>query len=69
MKTSQMLGVVLLALGAVLLGFAWHASEAPLDQLSNALTGRFTDRTMWYAFLGAGTVLGGASLVLFARRT
>jgi hypothetical protein len=49
------------------LGFAYHASNAPLDQLSNALTGRFTDQTMWYFVLGAAAALGGALLALFGK--
>jgi drug/metabolite transporter (DMT)-like permease len=68
MKPIQILGIVAFAVGAVLLGFAYHASNAPLDQLSNALTGRFTDRTMWYFVLGAAAALGGALLVLFGKR-
>ena len=63
-----MLGVIVLAVGAVLLGFAYHASNAPLDQLSNTLTGRFTDRTMWYFVLGGGAALTGALLALFGKR-
>ena len=44
MKPIQILGVVVFVVGVILLGFAYHASNAPLDQLSNTLTGRFTVR-------------------------
>lgn len=68
MKPIQMLGVVVFAIGVILLGFAYHASNAPLDQLSNALTGRFTNQTMWYFVLGAAAALGGALPALFGKR-
>jgi hypothetical protein len=68
MKPIQMMGVVVFAVGAVLLGFGYHASNAPIDQLSNMLTGRFTDQTMWYFVLGAAAAIGGALLVLFGRQ-
>ena len=68
MKPIQMLGVVVLAVGAILLALAYHASNAPLDQLSNTLTGRFTDQTMWYFVVGAAAALGGALLALFGKR-
>jgi len=68
MKPIQMLGVVALAVGAILLALAYHASNAPLDQLSNTLTGRFTDQTMWYFVVGAAAALGGALLALFGKR-
>jgi Protein of unknown function (DUF3185) len=69
MKPIQILGVVVFAVGAVLLGFAYHASNAPLDQLSNTLTGRFTNQTMWYFILGAAAAIGGTLLALFGKRT
>jgi LPXTG-motif cell wall-anchored protein len=68
MKPIQMLGAVVFPVGAVLLGFAYHASNAPLDQLSDALTGRFTNQTMWYFILGAAATLGGALLAPFRKR-
>lgn len=69
MKMPQIFGVAMLLVGAFLLAFAYSASNAPVDQISNALTGRYTDHTMWYLMLGiAAAVLGGA-LVLFGRRT
>lgn len=68
MKPIQMLGVVAFAVGAALLGLAYHASNAPLDQLSDTLTGRFTNQTMWYFVLGVAAALGGALLALFGKR-
>jgi hypothetical protein len=44
MRMTQILGAVALVIGVVLLGFAYHASNAPLNQVSNAITGRFTDQ-------------------------
>jgi drug/metabolite transporter (DMT)-like permease len=69
MKPIQMLGIVAVVVGLMLLGFAYHASNAPLDRLSNTFTGRYTDRTMWYFVLGAAATLGGVLMALFGRRS
>jgi hypothetical protein len=68
MRMTQILGIVALVIGLVLLGFAYHASNAPLDQVSDALTGRFTDQTMWYLILGIVAAGGGVLLVAFGRQ-
>jgi hypothetical protein len=68
MKPIQIVGVAGLAVGAILLGFAYHASNAPLDQLSETLTGRFTDRTMWYLVLGGAAAVAGVLLAVFGKR-
>lgn len=68
MKTAQLSGIIILAVGAILLGFAYHASNAPIDQLSNTFTGHYTDRTMWYVVLGAAAAIGGGLLVAFGVR-
>ena len=68
MKPLRIVGVIVLAIGVVLLGFAWHASQAPLDQLSNALTGRFTNETVEYCLAGVAAVVGGGWLALAGRR-
>ena len=68
MKPFQIAGAMVLVVGVVLLAFAWHASQAPLDQLSNALTGHFTNETMWYCIAGVAAVVGGGCLVLVGRR-
>jgi LPXTG-motif cell wall-anchored protein len=68
MRMTQVLGAVALVIGVVLLGFAYHASNAPMDQVSNAITGRFTSQTMWYLILGIAAAVGGVLLVAFGRR-
>ena len=63
MSQTNIIGLVVLALGAVLLFFAWRASQAPVDQMSEALTGRFTGSTMWYLVGGVVGVVVGAGLL------
>ncbi|MCC5987031.1 MAG: DUF3185 family protein [Pararhodobacter sp.] len=63
MTSSTIVGFVALALGGVLLFVAWRASNAPVDQLSQALTGRYTDNTMWYVLGGVAGVVVGAALL------
>ena len=68
MNFSRSVGIAALILGAVLLGFAYHFSQAPLDQISNTLTGRYTDNTMWYVIAGVVAVVSGGVLTVFGRR-
>ena len=68
MGMSRIAGIVALAIGAVLLFFAHQASNTVVEELSNTLTGRYTDETMWYLILGIASAVGGASLLIFGRR-
>lgn len=68
MNTSRIVGIVALAIGVVLLIFAQQATEAPVEELSNTLTGRYTDETMWYLVAGVAAAVGGGALLLFGRR-
>ena len=64
MSQSNILGILSLIVGGVLLFFAWRALGTPVDQMSEALTGRYTGSTMWYLLAGiAGVVLGVALLL------
>lgn len=63
MSNSTIGGIVALALGVVLLFFAWRASNAPVDQLSEALTGRYTENTMWYVLGGVAGIVAGVALL------
>lgn len=68
MSPVRILGIVLLIAGIVALYFGWQASEAFVDQTHEALTGRFTDETMWYFIGGGAAVVVGLLLTLFGVR-
>jgi hypothetical protein len=68
MSTNLVLGIIVLAAGVALLGFGWNASNAPMEQLSETITGRYTDLTMWYLIVGAAAACGGAALMVFGRK-
>lgn len=67
MSVSRIIGVVLVAVGVVLLIFAVTATDSPAEQLSQAFTGTYTEETMWYFILGIAAVVGGGLLALFGR--
>ncbi|MEX1107796.1 MAG: DUF3185 family protein [Dongiaceae bacterium] len=67
MKPMQMLGVVMFVVGVVLLIFALRASDAPAEQVVEAVTGSYTDRTMYYLVGGIAAAVGGALLFLFGK--
>lgn len=69
MVPRQIFGIVALIVGIVLLGFAFHSSGAPADRITETLTGRFTDQTMWYFVLGTVGVIAGGLFIVFGRRT
>ena len=69
MPMPKIIGLVGLVLGAVLLAIAWQASNAPIEQLAETLSGRYTNSTMWYLITGVAAVVGGGALFLFGNRT
>jgi drug/metabolite transporter (DMT)-like permease len=68
MSSSRMLGLVLVAVGVVLLIFGYNASDAPVEQVRETLTGRYSDQVMWYFVAGIAALVGGALLTLFGRK-
>jgi hypothetical protein len=49
--------------GVILLYFGYNASESPTGEITEALTGRFDDETMFYFIGGAvAVVIGGVML-------
>lgn len=67
LSLRRVIGLVALAVGAILLAFAYSASNAPVDQLANTLTGRFTDNTMAYLIGGTAALIGGGALIMSDR--
>lgn len=66
--SKQVVGLVLLVVGVILLYFGWQASQSIGDQVTEAVTGRFTDATMWYLIGGAAAIVAGGYLALVAKR-
>jgi len=67
-EMNRILGAIVFAIGVVLLILAYNATNAPLEELSNTLTGRYSDRTMWYLVLGIAAAVGGGLLATFGNR-
>lgn len=68
MGTKQIAGAVLLVVGAVLLYFGFQATDAPLEQAREGLTGDYSDETMLYLIGGAAAAVAGLLLLFVGRR-
>jgi hypothetical protein len=60
---NRITGAAVLAVGAVLLTLAYRSTNAPLEQLSETMTGRYSDGIIWYFAIGIAAVVGGGLLV------
>jgi uncharacterized membrane protein len=68
MGTKKIVGIVLLVVGIVLLYFGFQATDAPLEEARETITGDFSDQTMIYLIGGAAAAVGGLLLVVFGGR-
>jgi LPXTG-motif cell wall-anchored protein len=68
MSGNRIIGLVLVVVGIVLLVFGMNASQAPVDQVTQTFTGRFTQTTMTYLIIGIIAIVGGGLLALRGRR-
>jgi len=68
MGLNRIIGVAILLVGVIVLGFAFNAADAPVERVSETLTGTYTDNTMMYFILGGIAVLGGGLLIAFGAR-
>lgn len=67
MSAAKLVGIVLLVVGILLVILGWQSSQGIDDQVSEAVTGRFTDTTVWYFILGAIGVVAGAFLAFVKK--
>jgi hypothetical protein len=67
MSSNKILALVLLVVGSILLFFAYQSSQSLGDQVTEAVTGRFTDSTTWFLILGVASAAAGVGLLLFGR--
>lgn len=68
MNTQRIIGLALLAAGILLLFLGYQSSQGMDDQLSEAITGEYTDSTLWYWIVGAIAGAAGAAMLLFGRK-
>lgn len=68
MTINRIIGAVIFAIGAFLLVTAYNSTQAPVEELSNTITGRYSDNTMWYFAAGVAATVGGGLLALFGAR-
>ena len=68
MTGQQIIGLVLLVVGVVLLFLGWQSAEGLDDQVSQAVTGEYTEETLWYSIGGVVAVVVGIALLAFGRR-
>lgn len=66
MNQKKIIGIVLLVIGAIALYFGFNATNAPMEEVTEAFTGRYSDQTMLYLIVGA--VAGIAGLVMLVRK-
>jgi uncharacterized protein YjeT (DUF2065 family) len=68
MGNKKIIGIVLLAVGIVLLYFGIQATDAPLEEARETFTGDYSDQTMLYLIGGAAAAVGGLALLLMGGK-
>jgi hypothetical protein len=68
MPNKKILGLVLLVAGAIALYFGFNATDAPLEEARETLTGEYSDRTMQYLIGGGVAAVAGLALLLFSGK-
>ncbi len=64
MNMQKLVGLILLVGGGVLLYFGFMATDSVVEEVSETVTGRYTDKTMWYLVGGGVAAVAGLFLAL-----
>jgi len=67
MAISRIIALVLIGVGGILLFFAYQSSQSLADQVTEVVTGRFTDSTIWFIVLGAASAIAGVGCLLIGK--
>jgi hypothetical protein len=62
MDLTRGIGIALLVAGVVFLIMGITATDAPVEKISETLTGKYTDQTIWY--IGGGLAAAAAGLFM-----
>jgi len=68
MTTQRLIGIVLLAAGAIFLIMGMNASNSIADQVSTTFTGRFTEHTTLFIVGGAVACVAGVVMLISGAR-
>lgn len=68
MTPIRMAGIVLLVIGVVLLAMGYNATQATTEQFAEAVTGQYSDRTVWYLVGGIAAFTAGLLMAVFGRK-
>jgi hypothetical protein len=63
MSQNRIIAIVLLVVGAIALYFGFNATGAPTEEISEALTGQYSDQTMLYLIGGGIAVVAGIAML------
>ena len=66
MSTNKIVGIALIVIGAILLYFGLQATGSFAGEMQEAVTGRYSDETMFY-LIGGGVALV-IGIFMIARR-
>jgi hypothetical protein len=64
MSPQRIVGMILLVVGVGLLLFGLNAADSLTEEVSETLTGRYTDATTWYILGGLAMALVGGAITL-----
>ncbi|PKM29196.1 MAG: hypothetical protein CVV07_11815 [Gammaproteobacteria bacterium HGW-Gammaproteobacteria-11] len=67
MGSQKLVGIVLIALGILLLYFGYQSSQSLGEQLTETFTGRFTDETMYFIIGGAISLVAGVFMAFLRK--
>lgn len=64
MNQNKMIALGLFVVGAILLYFGYNAANAPAEELAEAMTGQYSDQTMFYLVGGGAAAVVGFVMLL-----
>jgi len=68
MNMNRAIGLALLAISVLMLFLGYQSSQGLDDQASEALTGEYTESTVWYWIIAAASGAGGAFMLVLRGR-
>ncbi len=68
MTIKSIIGTVICVVGVLILVIAYNLAQAPFEDISNTITGSYSDKITWYFAAGITAIIGGGLIVIFWAR-